>query len=109
MLSFFDPQNALLLTQSPKGALMVNRCICYEVPLSEVAARAQRGEGFDQISAATGCCQGCGMCEPYVRVTIATGRTDLPVMNRVEAQRLIDEAVAWKSRKTPITNAPPAR
>jgi len=77
---------------------MVTRCICLDVPFDEVAARAKRGEGFDQISSATGCCQGCGMCEPYVRVVIATGRTNLPVMNRAEADQIVAQSQAWKAR-----------
>lgn len=87
---------------------MVTRCICYEVPLSEVANRAKQGQGFDEISTATGCCQGCGMCEPYVRVTIATGRTNLPIMSKAQAQQIIDQAQAWKSRAATAPETSPA-
>jgi bacterioferritin-associated ferredoxin len=77
---------------------MVDRCICYNVPFSEVASLAKSGQSFDAISETTGCCQGCGMCEPYVRVVIATGRVSLPVLTRAQADVIVAQAEAWKQR-----------
>ncbi|MCU0689224.1 MAG: hypothetical protein MUE97_05740 [Phycisphaerales bacterium] len=77
---------------------MVDRCICYNVPFSEVASLAKSGQSFDAISETTGCCQGCGMCEPYVRVVIATGRVSLPVLTRAQADVIVSQAEAWKQR-----------
>jgi bacterioferritin-associated ferredoxin len=84
---------------------MVDRCICYEVPFTTVAQRAKAGENYEQISRATGCCQGCGMCERYVRVVIATGRTSLPVLTFQQADDIVEQAQQWRTRQAKSTGA----
>ncbi len=63
---------------------LVDRCVCHEVPLTTIRARieelvAARGMPEDEImsrlAAELKCTTGCGMCEPYVRLTVRTGRT----------------------------------
>ncbi len=76
---------------------MVDRCICYAVPFVEIARRAKLGKSFEVISADTGCCRGCGMCEPYVKVVVATGRTSLPVLTRAQSEAIVAQAAAWKA------------
>jgi bacterioferritin-associated ferredoxin len=71
---------------------MVNRCICSEVPFWTIAALAKQGKTFEQIRAATRCCDGCGTCEPYVRVVIATGKTDLPLLSGPQQDAIMAEA-----------------
>ncbi len=59
----------------------VDRCVCREVTFARLIALArERGMGFDELPRMTGCGTGCGMCIPYIRVALATGRSDLPVM-----------------------------
>lgn len=62
---------------------MVDRCVCHQVPLSRVKARADalRSAGVeseddlvDTLAGELKCTTGCGMCEPYVRLTLRTGR-----------------------------------
>lgn len=83
---------------------MVNRCACYEVPFWEVAALAKRGYTFEQISEATRCCQSCGACEPYVRLVISTGATDLPVLS-IEQQNAIMADAKKNSKKAAAKGA----
>lgn len=71
---------------------MVSRCICYDVSFAAIAAAAARGETFEQIRARTGCTQGCGMCEPYVRVVISTGRSSVPLLSLEQIDRIMSEA-----------------
>jgi len=71
---------------------MVNRCVCNEVPFWAIAALAKQGKTFEQIRAATRCCAGCGTCEPYVRVVIATGAVDLPVLTAAQQDAIMAEA-----------------
>lgn len=53
--------------------------------------REEQGIGsFDELKNWTGCCLGCGTCEPYVRLSLSTGRTVFPVLSVREA----DEAMA---------------
>lgn len=60
----------------------VDRCVCRGVPFSRLIALArERGAGFDELQRLTGCGTGCGMCIPYIRVALATGRAELPVMD----------------------------
>jgi NAD(P)H-nitrite reductase large subunit len=62
---------------------MVDRCVCHQVLLSRVKARADglRAAGItgenqlvEALADELGCTTGCGMCEPYVRLTLRTGR-----------------------------------
>ena len=62
---------------------MVDRCVCHQVLFSRVKARAgelRAGgiEGEEELVAALAedlrCTTGCGMCGPYVRLTLRTGR-----------------------------------
>jgi bacterioferritin-associated ferredoxin len=66
----------------------VDRCVCRNVLFAE-ALRLNRetGADFDEIRRRTGCGSGCGMCVPYLRVALATGRARLPVMSEAELRR----------------------
>lgn len=63
---------------------MVDRCVCHQVSLTRVKACAEalRGAGvvgeeaiLAALAADLRCTTGCGMCGPYVRLTLRTGRT----------------------------------
>jgi len=71
---------------------VVNRCVCFEVPFWAIAALAKRGHSFEEIRDATRCCTSCGACEPYVRLVIKTGKTDLPVLTPEEQDAIMAEA-----------------
>jgi bacterioferritin-associated ferredoxin len=72
----------------------VERCICHEVSLEDVVRRAKTGQSFAQISSETGCCTGCGMCEAYVHVAMATGQSQLAVMSAGQVERVLAVARA---------------
>lgn len=76
----------------------VQRCICSHVSLDEVVRRAQAGQSFEQICGDTGCCQGCGMCRPYVHLAIETGRTQLPILSPAQAEAVLVRAEAKHKR-----------
>lgn len=81
--------------------LMVHRCVCFDVSFSQIAALAAKGWSFDQISVQTGCCRGCGMCEPYVRLVISTGLTNVPLLSPQQAKKIMEEAGARGVGATP--------
>lgn len=63
---------------------MVDRCVCHQVPLSRIKRRADelRAQGttgeadlLQTLADELGCTTGCGMCRPYVKLTLRTGRT----------------------------------
>jgi bacterioferritin-associated ferredoxin len=57
-------------------ALKVDRCVCFEVSFATLKAYADRtGCGPDELAARFGCGRGCGLCIPYIRRMLETGRT----------------------------------
>jgi bacterioferritin-associated ferredoxin len=70
--------------------MAVDRCVCRDVPFSRLAELVAGGaRTVAELSAQTGCCTGCGMCEPYVRLVIETGRTRFAVLPPHEAARIM--------------------
>ncbi|MEM0983021.1 MAG: (2Fe-2S)-binding protein [Planctomycetota bacterium] len=71
--------------------MYVDRCVCHDVSLEEIL-RIARADGLDlaQVAARTGCTTGCGMCRPYVRLTLATGRVRWPLMSGATAERELE-------------------
>lgn len=54
----------------------VNRCVCTGLSFVELKSRAQAAGGdLEAMRRETGCGEGCGLCEPYVRAMLRTGRT----------------------------------
>lgn len=89
---------------------MVDRCICHNVTFTRIAELAAQGLSLDDISSKTRCCTGCGMCEAYVQVVIATGRERLPVLTPQQAEEIIRQAAAWKAaarRSAPTEQSSP--
>lgn len=68
----------------------VNRCICANVPFTELKKLADAGiRDLDELSRRTGCGTGCGMCIPYIRVMLATGQADLPVLTSKQINQIL--------------------
>lgn len=68
--------------------MAVSRCICKQVPFTTLKALADFGiRDIEELSRLTRCGTGCGMCIPYIRVMLATGQTDLPVMTTEQLNR----------------------
>ncbi len=67
---------------------VVERCICKDVSFARIAELRAEGYGFEQTVERTGCCTGCGLCEPYVRLVLQTGNTVLPVLSPAQIARL---------------------
>jgi len=72
--------------------MAVDRCVCHEVPFTELV-RLQREQSLslDQLMDRTGCCTGCTSCEPYVKIALATGQTNLPVMTGRELHEALKQ------------------
>jgi len=69
---------------------MVTRCVCADVSLAELIELARReGLGYEGLSARTGCGGGCGLCEPYVRLALRTGKPELPVLSAAEIAEIM--------------------
>lgn len=72
--------------------MSVNRCICHDVPFTRIAQLRNAGLTFAQVRAQTRCCTGCSLCEPYVRLTLETGRTEFPVLTPAQVDAVMARA-----------------
>lgn len=58
----------------------VDRCVCHDVTFARLKAYADaHGSSFEELRERFGCGKGCGLCEPYVRAMLRTGRTEFEV------------------------------
>lgn len=91
---------------APTSRVRVERCVCFDQPFEKLL-RMAREEGLtqDELSERTGCCTGCGMCKPYVRVVLTTGRTSIPLMNGRALKAIADQAEGRDQAAPPKTEA----
>ena len=68
--------------QGMQRTVMVEKCVCHDVPFKRVAAfAADRPETtLDDVREAFGCSGSCGMCRQYIRRVLATGETSIPLI-----------------------------
>ena len=67
----------------------VDRCVCRQVPFAAlIQLRHQTGADLPELQRRTSCGTGCGLCLPYIRVALATGRSRLPILSDAELRRL---------------------
>lgn len=67
--------------EAPDPARPVDRCVCHNVTFAELKRMSEEGgAGFETLKAWTGCGDGCGMCEPYVRKMLETGEVQFAVL-----------------------------
>lgn len=70
--------------------MAVTRCICHDRSFEELRSlAAAENLALEQLKERTGCCTGCGMCEPYVRLMLTTGRTTFPVLSAAETAEIM--------------------
>lgn len=64
---------------------MVDRCVCLNVTFAALKQlHKKEGLNLQSLIDRTGCCTGCSTCEPYVRLTLRTGKTRFPVLTPTE-------------------------
>lgn len=70
------------MMQTMKRTVMVEKCVCHDVPFTRVATFAsQRGETtLDDVRDTLGCGGSCGMCRQYICRVLATGKTSIPLI-----------------------------
>ncbi len=68
--------------QHMKRTVMVEKCVCHDVPFQRIAAfAADRPETtLDCVREAFGCGGSCGMCRQYIRRVLTTGETSIPLI-----------------------------
>jgi len=55
---------------------MVNRCVCYNTSFDNILLSLESGKSLEDILSDTGVGSGCGLCMPYIHLSIETGKTD---------------------------------
>jgi bacterioferritin-associated ferredoxin len=54
----------------------INRCICFNIPFTELKEYAQHREcGMEKLREHFGCGRGCALCVPYIKAMLETGQT----------------------------------
>jgi bacterioferritin-associated ferredoxin len=60
--------------------MAVDRCVCFNKTFAELKRlREQSGGGFAELQAATRCGSNCGLCVPYIKLMLVTGRVTFGV------------------------------
>lgn len=81
-------------------SLPVTKCVCHELEFSALKDLARTMEfDFEALRAWSGCCTGCGTCEPYVRLMLETGQTRFAVLSPKDAAAVI--AASRRNEKGP--------
>jgi len=61
---------------SRTGTVLVSRCICRNTDFSDLLPRARAASWtLSDLIRETGCGGQCGLCRPYLREMLLTGRT----------------------------------
>lgn len=90
--------------------LPVTRCVCMELEFADLLRLARTLDmDFDALRAWSGCCTGCGTCEPYVRLMLETGATAFAVLSPEDAAKVMTRgrAGAPPNEKGPPGEAAP--
>jgi bacterioferritin-associated ferredoxin len=62
--------------------MIVNRCVCFEKSFLELKLYADEHEAdLRELRRVFKCGQGCGLCLPYLKEMLDTGRTSFPIQN----------------------------
>lgn len=64
----------------------VTACICHNRTFRELKDLAERcgWTTVEEITAATGCGSGCGLCRPYLEQMLRTGETDIKLIDIIK-------------------------
>ena len=66
-------------SDAPLG--VVRRCVCFDMSFRELREMAEaEGCGIGGLHKKTGIGARCGLCIPYIRLMLLTGKTELPVL-----------------------------
>jgi len=107
MLAVMGEVQAIPELDNATTPLRVDRCVCFDQPFEKLLALSQEhGWGFEELSEATGCGRGCGMCRPYIRVVLTTGRTSIPLTNGSTLRAIADRAARHREADSPTGGSP---
>ncbi|MCA9312370.1 MAG: hypothetical protein KDA21_14245 [Phycisphaerales bacterium] len=69
--------------------MAVTHCLCSDTSFAAIVHLRDQGLTMAQIRRETGACAGCRMCEPYVRLALATGQVVFPVLTAAQVRRVM--------------------
>jgi bacterioferritin-associated ferredoxin len=68
--------------------MAVDRCVCHQQKFDELAPLAvEAGGDLARLMELTGCGTRGGLCIPYLRLMLATGKTRFPIMTIAQVER----------------------
>jgi bacterioferritin-associated ferredoxin len=89
--------------------MAIDRCYCTKTTFARlIALHESSGRAFEELARETGCASQCGLCEPYARAALATGRAELPVSTTSELLAMARRAQA-EAAEAPAVFAPKDR
>lgn len=79
------------MSDGEPGGPSVDRCVCAGVTFAALLALSRtEGLDFDGLQRRTRCGAGCGLCIPYLREALRTGRARVPLRPSMEATNWVD-------------------
>jgi len=80
------------MSEQQDTSCAVNRCLCHDLSFEDLRGLAEeKGLDFEGLQTETDCSMGCGLCEPYVRLMLKTGKTEFPVLSAEEIEQVMGE------------------
>jgi bacterioferritin-associated ferredoxin len=71
-----ERRTVLIPETVPHHMLHIDRCVCMDCSFEELKQLAAAKKlDLRGLSRATGCGMGCGLCKPYIKVMLASGKT----------------------------------
>jgi bacterioferritin-associated ferredoxin len=85
--------------------MTVDRCVCRNITFAQLIALHERtGRGFDDLAKETLLGDGCGICVPYAKAAVVTGKAKLPACGPGQLALIVKRAQAARERAGPATS-----
>jgi bacterioferritin-associated ferredoxin len=80
----------------------VHRCVCHDIEFADLKHLADSVNlDIEGLKRASRCCSSCGMCEPYVRLMLVTGKVRFPILRPAVIEGMISRAEQERAKSEP--------
>jgi bacterioferritin-associated ferredoxin len=77
----------------------IHRCVCHDIEFADLKRLADSlNLDIQGLKQAANCSTSCGMCEPYIRLMLATGKVKFPILRPTAIESLIERAEQDRAR-----------
>ena len=79
---------------------MINRCICHNVSFAKMLQlMADKNLTIKEAMEKTGAGGNCGLCIPYIRLSVEIGKTSHPVIDRGKSNSMVRKMRTSRTRQ----------